>query len=65
MKQRRLAQRNSGGNVPYTPSVLPRIYLNPQQTPLVLKVPPESDDVVFALDGSIGKPSNSLKDDEP
>jgi hypothetical protein len=51
----RLAQRNSGGNVPYTPSALPRIYLNPQQTPLELKVPPESEEVIFALDSSLGR----------
>jgi hypothetical protein len=61
----RLAQRSSGGNLPYTPSALPRIYLNPQQTPLTLKVPPASDDVVFALDGSLGKSSNSSKNNQP
>lgn len=57
----RFAQRNSGGNVPYTPSALPRIYLNPQQTPLELNVPPRDEDVVFDLDSSIGKSANPLK----
>jgi hypothetical protein len=51
----RLMARERSSNVNYTPSLLPRVYLDPEQTPLECKVPPDSKEVVFALDSSIGK----------
>ena len=46
----RMMARDRGGNVPYTPTTLPRIYLNPEQTPLSVRVPPEEEEVVFRLE---------------
>lgn len=51
----RIMARERSGNVAYTPTVLPRAYLNPELTPLVCKVPPDEDEVVFALDSKIEK----------
>jgi hypothetical protein len=52
---KRIMARERSGNVAYTPTVLPRAYLSPQTSPLECTVPPESDEVVFNLDGSLGK----------
>jgi hypothetical protein len=54
--QRRMA-RDRTSNVNYTPTVLPRIYLDPNQSPLSLKVPPDSNEVLFAIESSNGKPT--------
>lgn len=51
----RLAARERSVNVAYTPSLLPRAYLSPDLTPLVCKVPPEDDEIVFALSSTIEK----------
>lgn len=51
----RKIMRERSTNVPYTPSLLPRIYLNSAATPLSIKVPPEEDPVVFQLDSSADK----------
>jgi hypothetical protein len=51
----RKMMRERSANVPYTPSVLPRIYLNSAATPLSLKVPPDKQPVVFDLDSSADK----------
>jgi hypothetical protein len=50
----RLEQREKIGNVPYSPTILPRIYLNPQQTPLECTVPSDEDEVVFDIKSSMG-----------
>lgn len=51
----RIMARERSGNVDYTPTVLPRDYLSPDTTPLHCTVPPENDEVVFALNSSLGK----------
>jgi hypothetical protein len=53
----RMMARDRSSNVNYTPTTLPRIYLDPEQSPLSCKVPPDNKEVVFALDSSIGKPT--------
>jgi hypothetical protein len=50
----RMAQRKAVANVPYTPSLLPRIYLNPQRSPLKCDVSTEHDQATFALETSAG-----------
>ena len=50
----RMAQRKAVGNLPYTPSLLPRVYLNPQRTPLELEVTPDKDAVLFNLESTAG-----------
>jgi hypothetical protein len=52
---KRMLARETGGNVSFTPSVLPRSYLNPETSPLVCKVPPDEDVVEFALSSSLDK----------
>jgi hypothetical protein len=51
----RMQQRERSAIVAYTPSSLPRIYLNAAETPLSVNVPPDEEPVVFALESSIGK----------
>jgi hypothetical protein len=51
----RLQAHERSANVPYTPSLLPKAYLNASETPLTMKVPPENQPVEFALDSSLGK----------
>jgi hypothetical protein len=53
----RLMARERSSNVNFTPTVLPRIYLDPSQSPLACKVPSEGREVVFALNSSAGKPA--------
>lgn len=50
---KRMMQREAGGNVAFTPSVLPRYYLSPDTTPLSCKVPSDEDVVEFALTSSL------------
>ncbi len=50
----RMAQRKAVGNVPYTPSVLPRIYLNPERTPLECDITADTEAVTFALESTAG-----------
>jgi hypothetical protein len=52
---KRIMARERSANVNYTPTVLPRQYLNPDTSPLECTVPSESDEVVFNLDSSLGK----------
>lgn len=52
---KRMLARETGGNVAFTPSTLPRSYLNPQTSPLSVKVPPDEDVVEFALNSSLDK----------
>jgi len=47
--------RQRSAIVAYTPSSLPRVYLNPAETPLSLTVPPEQSPVVFALESGAAK----------
>lgn len=51
----RMGARSRGAFVPYTPSSLPRLYLDAAQTPLRCTVPPDDEPVVFALESSLGK----------
>jgi hypothetical protein len=51
--QKRILARETGGNVAFTPSLLPKSYLNPQTTPLSVKVPPEEEIVEFALTSTL------------
>jgi hypothetical protein len=46
---KRMLARDTGGNVAFTPSVLPRSYLDPATTPLVCKVPPDEEVVELKL----------------
>lgn len=41
--------------VPFTRTLIPRVYLNAQRTPLSVTVPPEEEPVVLELDSKIGK----------
>jgi hypothetical protein len=41
--------------VAYTPSALPRVYLDAAQSPITCTVPPPEEPVVFALDSKAGK----------
>ncbi len=51
----RMVERERSSIVPNTPSVLPRMYLDAAKTPLKCKVPPETDEVIFALESDAGK----------
>jgi hypothetical protein len=51
----RMQARERGGFVPYTPTALPRIYLDPAQSPFTCTVPADDQPVVFALESSAGK----------
>lgn len=51
----RMQARERSGIVAYTPSALPRLYLDAAQTPLTCKIPPDEEPVVFALESSAGK----------
>ena len=50
----RMQQRERSSIVPYTPTALPRIYLDAAKTPFSLKVPPDEQPVVFELESSAG-----------
>lgn len=52
---KRMIARETGGNVAFTPSTLPRSYLNPQTSPISVKVPPDEEVVEFALTSSLDK----------
>lgn len=52
---KRIMARERSGNVDFTPTTLPRAYLNPETSPLSCQVPPKDDNVVFALDSKLGK----------
>lgn len=52
---KRMMARERSGNVAYTPTLLPRAYLNPETSPLICKVPPDSKEVVFALNSKLEK----------
>jgi hypothetical protein len=48
----RMAQRKTLAFVPYSPTTLPKVYLNPETTPLTIKVPPDEEPVVLKLESS-------------
>ena len=52
---KRMIAREAGGNVSFTPSVLPRSYLSPDTTPLECTVPSDEDPVIFALSSTRDK----------
>lgn len=52
---KRMIARETGGNVSFTPSVLPRSYLNPDTSPLECKVPPDEEVVEFALSSTLDR----------
>lgn len=51
----KMQARERSSIVAYTPSGLPRIYLDATQTPLSCTVPPSEEPVIFALQSSITK----------
>lgn len=51
----KMQARERSSIVAYTPSALPRIYLDATKTPLACTVPPEDEPVVFALESAVGK----------
>lgn len=51
----RIMDLETKGNVPFTRSLLPRAYLNPDRTPLSCEVTDDVDELVFELDSSFGK----------
>jgi hypothetical protein len=50
-----MAQRSRGARPTYTPTVLPRLYISLETTPLTLTVPPAEEEIVFDLDSSLSK----------
>lgn len=50
-----MAQRSRGVRPTYTPTVLPRLYISLETTPLTLTVPPAEEEIVFDLDSSLSK----------
>jgi hypothetical protein len=51
----RMQARERSAIVAYTPSALPRLYLDAAKTPLTCTVPPDEEPVVFELESSAGK----------
>lgn len=51
----KMQARERSSIVAYTPSGLPRIYLDATQTPLSCTVPPSEEPVMFVLESSAGK----------
>jgi len=50
----RILALERSGNVDYTPTLLPRAYLNPNTTPLSCEVSFENREAIFELDSSFG-----------
>jgi hypothetical protein len=51
----KMQARERSSIVAYTPTALPRIYLDASQTPLTCRVPPEELPVIFALESGSAK----------
>ncbi len=51
----RILARERSGNVAYTPTVIPRVYLSPDTTPLSCEVSEEKTEALFELNSSYGK----------
>jgi hypothetical protein len=51
----KMQARERSAIVAYTPSALPRLYLDASQTPLSCTVPPDQEPVVFALESGPNK----------